>query len=424
MLLTAANTYTGPTNVNSGTLALGFANSPPGPFAAFYQYDGYLNDSSGNGNAASISRIPATFGVSANPNLGQALQLPGSQYATIPYSSSLNLTNSFTVSTWFKANTITDVGLVSTRTGGEYTFDMQLLNNTTIHGDVGNGSSWISTGVDETVPTITPGTWHMVTYVITHSGATLYFDGVQRGSITAGFGSLTPTLMKPGQSLTMGFDGAYSSLPNSLDGSLDDVAVIGRALSASDVAMLFNSSSLAGSSLASTTALSVNSGATFNLGGTTQTVASLANGASGGGSVNLAGGVLTINNTLATSSQFGGVISGAGGLAAIGTGALTLSGPNSYTGATTLTNGSLLLGNSAALGASAVQLGDVSGSNSVSLLTTAAMGLSISNPITVMDGTTNNTIAIGGTNTSGNNSFTGQYYSGSQSERRKESTSR
>lgn len=65
----------------------------------------------------------------------------------------------------------------------------------------------------------------------------------------------------------------------------------------------------------------------------------------GGGTVSLGSGTLSAGGNNA-STAYGGVISGAGGLTKIGTGTLTLSGTNSYTGATTIDAGTLLVNGS------------------------------------------------------------------------------
>ncbi len=86
-------------------------------------------------------------------------------------------------------------------------------------------------------------------------------------------------------------------------------------------------------------AVNVASGAIFDLQNFNDSIGSLA----GAGSVPLGSGTLTVGNDN-TSTSFSGAISGTGGLTKIGSGTLTLSGANSYTGATAINAGTLRLG--------------------------------------------------------------------------------
>ncbi len=91
----------------------------------------------------------------------------------------------------------------------------------------------------------------------------------------------------------------------------------------------------AANTIASASAVSVASGATFDLDGHDQTIASLA----GAGGVKLGAGTLTSGD--GNDTEFSGVMSGTGGLAKQGTGKLTMSGDNTYTGATSVKAGEL-----------------------------------------------------------------------------------
>jgi fibronectin-binding autotransporter adhesin len=87
-----------------------------------------------------------------------------------------------------------------------------------------------------------------------------------------------------------------------------------------------------------------------------QTIGSLAGGGTTGGNVTLGTATLTTggNNTDTT---FAGVISGTGGgLNKTGSGSLSLSGTNTYTGGTTITGGTLRLGNTAGAGTGLIQV--------------------------------------------------------------------
>lgn len=85
--------------------------------------------------------------------------------------------------------------------------------------------------------------------------------------------------------------------------------------------------------------VTVNANGNFNLNGFEQSVASIA----GAGAINLGSATLT-TGTGGGSTTFSGVIEGTGGLTKVGVGTLTLSGQNVYSGATTITEGTLQTG--------------------------------------------------------------------------------
>lgn len=92
-------------------------------------------------------------------------------------------------------------------------------------------------------------------------------------------------------------------------------------------------------------AFTVSSGATLDLNYSNQTIGSLA----GAGTVNLGSGTLSAGDNN-TSTTFSGAINGTGGLTKNGSGALTLTGLNGYTGLTTIHAGTLQIGNGGASG--------------------------------------------------------------------------
>ena len=91
--------------------------------------------------------------------------------------------------------------------------------------------------------------------------------------------------------------------------------------------------------LPSGTVATVASGATLNLGGKNQSLASLA----GAGSVTFGVGTLTVGSAN-SATTFSGVMSGTGGLTKTGTGVFTVSGANTFTGATNVNAGTLKAG--------------------------------------------------------------------------------
>ena len=102
-------------------------------------------------------------------------------------------------------------------------------------------------------------------------------------------------------------------------------------------------------------------GATLNL-ANNETIGNLSGGGAAGGNVTLGGNTLTVNQTAATTYAGSISDSGTGGLTKTGAAALTLSGTNTYTGATTINAGTLTAsGGNAIADTSAVILANVAG---------------------------------------------------------------
>ncbi|MGU3494197.1 autotransporter-associated beta strand repeat-containing protein [Xanthobacteraceae bacterium A53D] len=133
-----------------------------------------------------------------------------------------------------------------------------------------------------------------------------------------------------------------------------------------------------GQAIGDTSAVSVATGATFVL-QNDETIGGLI----GAGSVQLAGGSLTLGGDN-TSTTYSGVMSGTGGLTKTGSGTLSLTGTNTFTGTTTVASGALALS------------GAVGGDVTVQNLANLSGGGTVAGTVTVQDGGT-----LSGTQTSG-----------------------
>ena len=178
------------------------------------------------------------------PTLGVTGALPGDSntaatfdgvddYATVER----EVSDNFSVELWFKSTAGTGTGnqwwqgmalVDSDATGMANDFGVSLRSDGRVVAGVGNGTT--DTSVVSSTGGFDNGAWHHVvmTRVRASGLVTLYVDGAQVGTVTAGTTSLTSSPV-----LWFGTSGDGTKF---LDGSLDEVAVYGQALSAATVA--------------------------------------------------------------------------------------------------------------------------------------------------------------------------------------------
>ncbi len=348
--LSGANTYTGGTSANGGILAV--------------SADGNLGDSAGAVNFGG-----GTLATSATFTSGRATQLNAGG-------------GTFDVGT---GTTLTWNGDITGGAGHDLT---KAGNGTLVLGGTNTyaGTTFVNTG------TLRLGTAQALsahTTLQVAAGATFDANGFAQsfaglsggGAIDTGSSGIavTPTG-------TSTFDGTLAGSG-------------GLTLAGTGTLVLNNTNTYAGATTVSSgtlqlgasgalptgTTVSIASGSTLDLNGHAASVASL----DGSGSVTLGAANLTVAPTTGTS--FAGTISGQGGLVVAGTGTLTLTGSQNYTGTTAITSGTLALGSDASLASTFIQVGggatlDVSGvGGGFSLGTGQALGGtgSIAGPITL-----------------------------------------
>ncbi len=157
------------------------------------------------------------------------------------------IAGTFTVETWAKpavASGTAAYSVLGSRTTTGTTFDLKFIGGTTIHGDIGNGSAWLTTSADAAFA-YTANRWYLVDYVVTPTGYTIYVDGtpVGRGTYNTG----TPLLANATNPLRIGQNGLGTEY---FSGSIGEVAIWTQALTASQIA----DHVLAGHSVAQTAA--------------------------------------------------------------------------------------------------------------------------------------------------------------------------
>lgn len=123
---------------------------------------------------------------------------------------------------------------------------------------------------------------------------------------------------------------------------------------AAGVASVANTSGAFGNNSAVTTANVAT--AILNITGFNTQIGSLTGGGGTGGNVTLGAATLSVGGDNTSPAAYAGVISGTGALTKIGSGTLTLSGTNTYTGATTVSAGTLLFTGDASAATGAVSV--------------------------------------------------------------------
>lgn len=117
----------------------------PAPIA-YWKFEG----TSGDAKDSAGSHHGVIHGAVSTPGkTGNALLFVRAHgdHVSIPYSPDFEI-GTFTVSAWVRlTQEPTFSGILGTRTGGEFNFDMK-VNADKVHGDIGDGTRWIETRVN------------------------------------------------------------------------------------------------------------------------------------------------------------------------------------------------------------------------------------------------------------------------------------
>lgn len=152
----------------------------------------------------------------------QALNFDGANDYVSINTGSNSLSGTFSIEGWFYPTNLTgDKLLWGSRQPTEHGFDVKFTGSTLIHGDIGNGSNWLTTTADATV-SLTINTWYHVAYVVTPTTYTIYLNGDQVGS--GSYASSTPLLFNSAHTLYFGYFQNGAS-PEIFQGDMDEIRI-------------------------------------------------------------------------------------------------------------------------------------------------------------------------------------------------------
>ena len=350
LTLSGANTYTGTTTINAGDLTVSGSlhDSTAVTIASGADYNVNASDTvasiEGAGNIVIASSQTLTAGDGNDKTLSGVISGAGNYIKAGSGTQTLSASNTYTGTTQVSAGTLTVSGSGRLSDSTAVTVDSGAVYNVAVSDTVASiaGAGSITLGSN----TLTSG----------GSDASTTFSGVISGTngniIKAGTGTLT-----------LSASNTYTGTTQVSAGTLT-VSGSGR--------------------LSDSTAVTVDSGAVYNV-AVSDTVASIA----GAGSITLGSNTLTSGGSDA-STTFSGVISGTNGnIIKAGTGTLTLSGANTYTGTTTINAGDLTVS------------GSLHDSTAVTIASGADYNVNASDTVASIEGAGNIVIASSQTLTAG-----------------------
>jgi hypothetical protein len=190
-------------------------------------------DRSGQGNNGTI-----TGGPRAVPGkVGQGFEFSNSKSIVLSTSAFDLTSSSFTISAWFKTvSTGSNLGIY-TKSGASSRIKLYQTGGSTLRFRLVNSSA-VGVSIDTSGININDGAWHQVaaTFDFSNAAGVVYIDGVSRGSGTGPSGDLdaSPSVHLLGQG-----DGGNAE---SWNGSLDELRIYNRALTAAEVLQLYTQS--------------------------------------------------------------------------------------------------------------------------------------------------------------------------------------
>lgn len=241
-------------HVSSSSKSSSSSSSLQQGLVAYYSFDdGTAKDSSGHGNNGTING-GATF---ARGKIGQALNFDGiNDYVSIPDNKLIDISGNITLSAWVKFNTLKDKQKIFYKGHTSFPWEnYEMYTKKTSNGiyeiifqRADNLSKYQSVGYSAGGTGIKTNVWYHITGVKEGSLMKLYIGGVEKSDWM--YGDAFNLAFNTDMVLAIGSNSWYG---DNFSGVIDEVRIYNRALSASEVASLYNSSSSSSNSSSSNT---------------------------------------------------------------------------------------------------------------------------------------------------------------------------
>lgn len=192
------------------------------------------NDLSGNRNNGTFQADAAH---TANGKINRGATFDGTgDYVLVTDSATLDLTNAITLSAWIQATNVNRTNVIFTKHsnlagGSGYVLFQNSDNKFYFQG--GDGTTWPSLNAVSTGTYTQTRAWHHVVGTFNGTTGYIYVDGEQVGTDTAG------ALVANNLNLWIGDNVAGSGAGSGIIGSLDEVRIYNRVLSAAEVKGLY-----------------------------------------------------------------------------------------------------------------------------------------------------------------------------------------
>lgn len=159
-----------------------------------------IADSTSNTNTGTKHGVAGP--VEATGKIGRAQSYNGTD-ESISIDPSVTVAGSFTVSAWAKVLNDDDTRtIIGARNDIEDNrFDFKFQSGESIHGDIGDGTDWITNEADAEL-FYSYDNWYQITYVVTPTGYTIYLDGDSAAS--GNYDESAPLLFSPTHNIYIG----------------------------------------------------------------------------------------------------------------------------------------------------------------------------------------------------------------------------